>query len=176
MAEDHYKTLGVRHNASQEEINRAYRDTVRRCHPDLHPKDEQARARFQKVQTAIQVAEPVIGLAVTTGLGMSLQYLAFVNHLLGANEEATAGAPWKMPAMFTGGLGLLLGLVSCVLGLVVIAGAVQMKNLQNYRFAVTGAIVATLSCLSPWFLLGLPFGIWALVVLCDEQVRSAFWS
>ena len=66
--------------------------------------------------------------------------------------------------------------INSILAMVVIWGAVQMSNLENYRLAVSAAILATLSCISPWFLLGVPFGIWALVVLCDEGVKDAFWS
>src|SRR5438132_6811392 len=46
----------------------------------------------------------------------------------------------------------------------VIAGAIKMMRLQSYAFAVTASIWAML----PWsygFLIGLPFGIWALRVL-----------
>jgi hypothetical protein len=48
-----------------------------------------------------------------------------------------------------------------------------MKRLENYGFALTGAIVAMVPC-SGCCLLGLPFGIWALVVLSDSSVKEAF--
>ena len=55
MAETHYSILEVRKNASADEIERAYRLMVRKCHPDLNPGDSAARERFQQVQAAFDV-------------------------------------------------------------------------------------------------------------------------
>src|ERR1700736_2686227 len=55
MAEDYYKTLGVKRDASQADIQKAYRDLARKYHPDLNPNDKTAKEKFQKVQTAFEV-------------------------------------------------------------------------------------------------------------------------
>ncbi|NBW87817.1 MAG: J domain-containing protein, partial [Planctomycetia bacterium] len=55
MAEDHYQTLGVPRTASAEDIRKAYRDLARKYHPDLHPDDEAAKAKFKQVQAAFDV-------------------------------------------------------------------------------------------------------------------------
>ena len=55
MAEDYYKTLGIRHDASQAEIQKAYRELARKSHPDLNPGDEEAKKRFQRIQNAFDV-------------------------------------------------------------------------------------------------------------------------
>lgn len=55
MAEDYYKTLGVRRDASQADIEKAYRDLARKYHPDLNPDDKKAKEKFQKVQAAFDV-------------------------------------------------------------------------------------------------------------------------
>lgn len=55
MAEDYYKTLGVPRNASQAEIQKAYRELARKYHPDLHPDDKDAKRKFQQVQAAFDV-------------------------------------------------------------------------------------------------------------------------
>jgi len=55
MAEDYYDNLGVSRNASQEEIQKAYRDLARKYHPDLNPDDKTAKEKFQKVQAAFDV-------------------------------------------------------------------------------------------------------------------------
>jgi curved DNA-binding protein len=55
MAEDYYKTLGVRRDASQADIERAYRELARKSHPDLNPDDKAAKAKFQQVQEAFDV-------------------------------------------------------------------------------------------------------------------------
>ena len=55
MAEDHYQTLGVPRTASAEDIRKAYRELARKYHPDLHPDDESAKAKFKQVQSAFDV-------------------------------------------------------------------------------------------------------------------------
>ena len=55
MAEDYYKTLGVRRDASQDEIQAAYRELARKYHPDLNPDDKTAKRKFQEVQSAFDV-------------------------------------------------------------------------------------------------------------------------
>jgi DnaJ-class molecular chaperone len=55
MAEDYYKTLGVAKNASQTEIEKAYRELARKYHPDMNPDDKSAKEKFQQVQRAFDV-------------------------------------------------------------------------------------------------------------------------
>lgn len=55
MANDYYKTLGVPRNASQAEIQKAYRELARKYHPDMNPNDKTAKKKFQQVQAAFDV-------------------------------------------------------------------------------------------------------------------------
>ena len=55
MEEDYYKVLGVKRDASQKEIQRAYRDLARKFHPDMNPGDKKAKEKFQRVQQAYDV-------------------------------------------------------------------------------------------------------------------------
>jgi hypothetical protein len=48
-----------------------------------------------------------------------------------------------------------------------------MKSLRGYGYAMTGAIVAMLPC-NLCCLLGLPFGIWAIMAMSREEVKRAF--
>ena len=51
----YYAILGVAVTASIGEIRRAYRQLARQCHPDLHPGDPAAEARFKEIVTAAAV-------------------------------------------------------------------------------------------------------------------------
>jgi len=51
---DHYETLGVARDASQEEIKKAYRRLARQLHPDVNPSDE-ASEQFKLVTHAYEV-------------------------------------------------------------------------------------------------------------------------
>jgi len=49
MLNDPYKALGLTKTATAEDIKKAYRKLVRTSHPDLHPDDTGAEARFKAI-------------------------------------------------------------------------------------------------------------------------------
>ncbi|MBV9218276.1 MAG: J domain-containing protein, partial [Methylobacteriaceae bacterium] len=55
MNGDPYQTLGVGKEASQEEIQKAYRRLAKKLHPDLNPGDKDAQRKFQEVSAAYDV-------------------------------------------------------------------------------------------------------------------------
>jgi molecular chaperone DnaJ len=55
MAGDFYELLGVRRDASVEEIKRAYRQRARELHPDANPDDPSAEERFKAITRAYDV-------------------------------------------------------------------------------------------------------------------------
>lgn len=52
---DYYAALGVDKTASAADIKRAYRKLARESHPDLHPGDKKAEARFKTINEAHEV-------------------------------------------------------------------------------------------------------------------------
>jgi phage FluMu protein Com len=128
------------------------------------------------VPAADRVSGPAIGLIVTGALGLVGQALGLVLNVVGIGMGAVDGGQDALPAMFSGGFGIVTGMIGIVAGVVVIMGALKMKNLESYGFSMAAAIIAMVPCISPCCWLGLPFGIWALVVLSDAGVKASFRS
>lgn len=82
---------------------------------------------------------------------------------------------WGASAEGFGALNML-GLVLNVVGLaVIVLGALRMKQLRSYGLAITASILAMIPCFtSCCCILGIPIGIWSLIVLFDKDVKAAF--
>ena len=52
---DYYKILGVDKTISQKDVKRAYLKRAKQFHPDLHPDDPKAKAKFQALTEAYDV-------------------------------------------------------------------------------------------------------------------------
>jgi len=55
VARDLYQILGVKRDASQDEIKKAYRKLARKFHPDVNPGNDEAERRFKEIQEAYAV-------------------------------------------------------------------------------------------------------------------------
>lgn len=121
------------------------------------------------------VKGPAIGLMLVASLAMVLVVISLVINLTGfaVFPMPTSGQSPQF-AKFAQGVG---GVVGAILGLAIYAtvffGALKMKKLENHGLAMTASILALLPC-SLCCLFGLPFGIWALVVLSKPEVKSQF--
>lgn len=52
---DYYKILGVNKDIPQKDVRRAYLKRAKQFHPDLHPNDPKAKAKFQALNEAYEV-------------------------------------------------------------------------------------------------------------------------
>ncbi len=84
------------------------------------------------------------------------------------------GARQVLAGVSATGSKVLFALLSVVLNGIVFFGALKMKNLQSHGLAMAAAIIAVIPCCGPCVCLGIPVGIWALVVLNKPEVKAAF--
>lgn len=134
-----------------------------------------------------KVKSPAVGLMVTAilnilfGVWGMVKAMFFPPDLSRFNAQLQQLHDPQIEAMFqkiihitTGPLGIVSSLFGLVLSVLILMGAVKMQSLRSYEFCVTAAILAMLPCLTPCCLIGLPMGIWALVVLRKPEVKSQF--
>ena len=68
------------------------------------------------------------------------------------------------------------GVVTGLVGLLIVLGAVRMSVAHSYGLAVLASVLAMTPCVSPSCcgVIGLLAGVWSLIVLLDADVREAF--
>ncbi len=118
---------------------------------------------------------PAIGLMVLAGLNLALGALGLMMNLAGSSMRVLQHGPQEAWAnMYSGTLGLVSNSLGILLSAVIFYGGLKMKRLENYGLAMAASILSIVPCTSPCCLLGIPIGIWALVVLMKPEVKSAF--
>ncbi len=112
-----------------------------------------------------RVQGPAIALLVTAIVSLLLMVAGSVLQIVFvfAEEGPTNEA--------VGNIGVMLVLV--VFYGVMLLGAIRMRKLKSYGLSIVAAALAMVPC-SGCCMITLPIGIWALVVLLDQRVRSAF--
>lgn len=68
----------------------------------------------------------------------------------------------------------VFGVLGFLVAPVIIFGAIKMMRGQSFGLSRTAAILAVVPLTSCCFLIGIPFGIWALIVLSQPDVKSLF--
>jgi serine/threonine protein kinase len=145
-------------------IPREDRDAARSLVESIIPA---ARAFGDRGRARLDVGAPAVGLFMT---GAATLVFWIVVALFDRGTTQTIGASTDRFFWLSTGA-VLITIVSGVLML----GALQMLRLRAYAFAATAAILAMIPW-SPAWLIGLPFGIWACVVLGRPTVTDAFFS
>ena len=126
------------------------------------------------VAAAQRLSGPAIGLMIMSGLSLLMAVLGLLGNITHVVLVPNANRADVLPVFLMGGLGITINAITVVFGLVILLGAIKMKNLENYRLAYVAAILASIPCFSACCLIQMPLGIWALTVLSDPAVKAAF--
>jgi molecular chaperone DnaJ len=103
MTHDLYEILGVAHDASPEEIKKAYRRLARELHPDVNP-DTETQERFKEVTLAYDVlsdpkkremydlgGDPLSGAGAGSGFGQGFSFTDIMDAFFG--QQAASRGP-----------------------------------------------------------------------------------
>ncbi|MEY2428203.1 MAG: hypothetical protein QOJ40_1088, partial [Verrucomicrobiota bacterium] len=107
-------------------------------------------------------------------LGFIAQVLTLIWQLgfsaFAANQMAQQ--PWGN--MFSPALTTVSSIIGIAVSGLILFGGLKMKKLESHGLAMGASIIAMIPCISPCCLVGLPIGIWAVVVLSKPEVKGAF--
>jgi hypothetical protein len=82
----------------------------------------------------------------------------------------------KIGGLATGPFGYIQAILQIIIAILILIGAIKMKSLRSYEFAYAAAILSIIPCINPCcgWVLGLIFGIWAMLALAKPGVKSQF--
>jgi tRNA A-37 threonylcarbamoyl transferase component Bud32 len=117
------------------------------------------------------------GRIVAPAVGLMIGALWKLLSALTALFFVSGHSRWLGPMLSDFGIGsfstmadVSIVLFKVVPGLLILFGAYQMLRLRSYAWAMAAAILSIMAC----SLVGLPLGIWALIILLQPDVRETF--
>jgi len=149
-----------------------------RSAPSAAPPSFQSGAEREAALQAVK--GPAIALIIVAGLGVAYYgfsglFTLFTGGMM-FHQELPPDIPPQVRAFVENMRGPMAGVISLVVAAVngfVLFGAIKLLRLQNFGLVMAAVIVAMLPC-QCCCLLGLPFGIWALVIMNKPEVKSHF--
>lgn len=69
---------------------------------------------------------------------------------------------------------LIWGLIAILCHIVIVIGCVAMLKRSSRSMSFTAAILSLIPCIGPCFIIGIPFGIWTLVVMNKSNLYPPF--
>lgn len=127
------------------------------------------------------VQGPATALLVTGILCVIFALMGLVGNFFGAGFRPPPGEipPEMQPLIdmlnqMQGPMAVVSSLIGLAVSGLVIYAAQKLRALESFTLVVTGTILAMIPCTSPCCCIGLPVGIWVLVILFKPEVKSAF--
>jgi hypothetical protein len=123
-----------------------------------------------------QVSGPSVGLLITGILGAVLSFIGLIASLFETGIESIKAHRYfeEYADLAEGAAGVAFCFVGLLLAAFIIYASLKMKELTQWGLCLAASIIAMIPCVSPCCIVGLPIGIWCLVVLTKPEVRAAF--
>ena len=129
------------------------------------------------VDAQSMVSGPATGLMIVGILCVLASLFGLIQSMLGVGGPAPEELPPQLRQYFqvmSGGVGLVMNIVAVALGAFYIFASTKLRKLESYGMVMTATILSMLPCTSSCCCVGLPVGIWILVVLAKPEVKTAF--
>jgi len=123
-----------------------------------------------------QISGPATGLLVTGIIGAFFAGLTLIASIVGMSFAPFIRdeIPDRYAEFWEGSVGAASSIVEIVVAAFIIFAALKMRELRQWELCLAASIVAMIPCISPCCIIGLPIGIWALVVLLRPEIKEAF--
>lgn len=132
-----------------------------------------ATRKTKKSTSEAVVVAPAIAMIVVASLSLLVTIPALIFQSIGFLRQARLMSGEMPPEAYVFLGAYIVGtLISVVVHILIIVGGVKMVKFQSWGAALTGAIMLILPCTACW--IGLPIGVWAVIVLSLSSVRRQF--
>jgi len=166
----------ARGREDEEDLEDSYEDSTAE---DEYEDEKVYRRRSRRRRAREAVAGPAIALMIFGITAMIINVILMVLFIAVAMNQPPPDP--RLIAQPGASVGYQMGkyswsvasFVGICFGGIVFLGASKMKNLESFGYAMTACIIALLPC-HYCCMLGIPFGIWGLIVLNRADVKSAF--
>lgn len=123
-----------------------------------------------------QVSGPSVGLLITGILGGALSFIGLIASIFETGIESIKAQEFigEYAGIAEGAAGVAFCFVGLLVAGFIIYASLKMKELTQWSLCIAASIIAMIPCISPCCIVGLPIGIWCLVVLTKPEVKTAF--
>lgn len=148
--------------------------------PDSQEVNPYSSTQYGSIQDISQKTTiPGIMLVVVGSIGLLVMGIYFLLTMVGLSMQGPGGMQpppdIDSDAERIGLYGsMVLMALSTFLQIFVILGGVAFIRQRGRGMAMAGSIISLIPCMSSCCIVGVPFGIWGLVVLMDPVVRQNF--
>jgi hypothetical protein len=124
-----------------------------------------------------KVQAPAIALIVVGGLGLLASIYSVINALVAAPPVFPPDTPDFVRQFASNSVGPLaagIQLIFVLVAILILVGGIQMLRFKTWGLALTASILSMVNVGSCCCILGLPIGIWALIILLASDVQQQF--
>ncbi len=139
-------------------------------------KPEKTQGQKQKKDPASRAKDASIGLLIAGIVGAAWNVIFLITGMLGTGLSTywLEGMPEYYDQIWGSVFLFVFSIIAIVAAAFIIYASLKMKELKMWGICVAAAIIAMVPCISPCCVIGLPIGIWCLVVLMDQEVKEVF--